>query len=903
MFKSIIQSEILFSLYSRLSLRTRTAINKKSYNGEHKKILYISIGITLFSLIAVRAESITEAVTLTNSLQSTKKTDQKITRYLHHDDLWLSQKEIAASFPHYNNFSFPVEKNSHHNTLSTVKNQTHNNTIVPTQATTKAPTNSVTKLSPTASDSKDSSSYFAVYRTVTFLILAYFAGEVSVLVGVPHYVGAIIIGALCGSHICNLFDEAGGGIMITSGWIGVSLLFFLVGLEFEHSKVRMGGLISVSMSLVGIAAAFGTFFGIGKAYGLSHSHCIVLASIFVPTSIGCFLRDLHLRRILNTPLHHFVMSAVLYDDIAGIFIIPLLGVMSKSHDQPVKEYIFAILSFLSFFTLTYVAMLYNLPNIIIDKGLMKVFPKSYNGTVTFSFVSLIFLLFMPLMRETKSSFLVGAFLAGLLFSNTPLTTYHYVTVGKYFVQFFVRLFFAATVGLMLPLQEVNSNPSLFGWGVFLFVGTFTKAIAGAFAPIIVGYKNVPESYPYNPLLLTSAFIASMMCCRGELAIIIATFAYNRNLLGPELYCSVILAILIWVIPMSFAFKYAARNVLRERKNNLTNISPDNIEETGGTMPLYIVIQIRSRAQNSYHYKLKQALSRFELFEYDHRIWYPKRLKPIVVTEIYAADINTKLEIPRSFGQPTVRGILDVETAIEKCKTIHTELKEQLTLEDMKIKVMQWTPGKYEEIDLDDELTNQDEYRLTMDARRADIMTDFMKVQADSTRETGDRDLPTLFEGNEEIVDKGNLQLNMGNDKYETENEVQLSREFPDMDKSLSSSSSEEGFTYESFKKIHRHDSNGSSTSGQIINHASIGHNITLLKPKILGQSLWFYDHASQEAAMSSNEKLSTYYEQTFGRGFGMNSNSLPYLRLEVELKVSVEERLVGIVREVRSSTM
>lgn len=460
---------------------------------------------------------------------------------------------------------------------------------------------------------------------------------------------------------------------------------------------------------------------------------------------------------------------------------------------------------------------------------------------------------------------------------------------------------------MLPLQEVSSNPSLINWGLLLFLGTFTKAIAGAFAPIIVGYKNVPETYPFNPLLLTGLLIASMMSCRGELAIILATFAYNRNLLCPQLYCAVIQAILIWVIPLPYTFKYIARKVSSMRKKNLRNISPDNIEQIGGHMPLYIVIQIRSRAQINYHVKLKEALSRFELFEYDHRIWYQKSLKPIVVTEIYAVDTKTNLEIPTSFNQPTVKDILDVETVIEKCKYIQTELKEQLNFDDLQMKVMQWTPGKYEEIDLDDELTNQGEYRLTMDAKREDVFKDFMTAQADSMKNMDNRDLPTLFEGDENMVGKeGVFHRDLGNGKlYETVENIEEPsyKEFADSQRSISSSSSEEGFTYESFKRIQHHDTTGSNISGQIINHASIGHNITLLKPKISGQSLWFYDQASQEAAMSSNEKLSTYYDQTFGRGFGMNSNSLPYLRLEVELKVPVEERLVGIVREVRSSTL
>ena len=60
------------------------------------------------------------------------------------------------------------------------------------------------------------------------------------------------------------------------------------------------------------------------------------------------------------------------------------------------------------------------------------------------------------------------------------------------------------------------------------------------------------------------------------------------------------------------------------KEYLKDVSPENFERQGDeSTPLFLVIQIRSRAVLDYHLRLRNTLCNLNLFVHDHRMWYPK----------------------------------------------------------------------------------------------------------------------------------------------------------------------------------------------------------------------------------------------------------------------------------------
>lgn len=182
--------------------------------------------------------------------------------------------------------------------------------------------------------------------------------------------------------------------------------------------------------------------------------------------------------------------------------------------------------------------------------------------------------------------------------------------------------------------------------------------------------------------------------------------------------------------------------------------------------------------------------------------------------------------------------------------------------------MQWVPGVYEEINLNHDFNN------TIGPNKSE------KAKSDAANAH---------------VSVENNEISM--DWKPADTETVLS-EFGGMRSDDSQSSSSDVISYESFNRLHRFNTIGAALAHE--RQSGLIQSTALYKPKVSGPSLWFTDNISQEAAMTTSERVITYYDQTFGRSLGLNSAYTPYLRLDVEFKLPVEDRLAGIVREIRT---
>ena len=187
---------------------------------------------------------------------------------------------------------------------------------------------------------------------------------------------------------------------------------------------------------------------------------------------------------------------------------------------------------------------------------------------------------------------------------------------------------------------------------------------------------------------------------------------------------------------------------------------------------------------------------------------------------------------------------------------------------MKINVIQWVPGVYEEINLNHDFKSSIELDKSEQAKSDDAKEGL------------------------------SVEKNMSMEWKADDSEAGLT-EFQGTRSDDSHSSSSEAISYESFSRLHHANRFEAALAHE--RHSSLIQSTALYKPKVSGPSLWFTDSISQEAAMTSSERVVTYYDQTFGRSLGLNSAYTPYLRLDVEFKLPVEDRLAGIVREIRTN--
>ena len=154
-------------------------------------------------------------------------------------------------------------------------------------------------------------------------------------------------------------------------------------------------------------------------------------------------------------------------------------------------------------------------------------------------VSVMLLLFgvviglMEALAAGRASYLLGAFLGGLSFSSLPSLKGVWHHQVKRCQTWLLRIFFAATVGFLVPIREFWTGRC---WSLALLfsLATLGKLATGMLAP--------------RPLELTSVLtISTAMAARGEFAFLVANTAFIDGILNAEVHAAVMLAILLSLI--------------------------------------------------------------------------------------------------------------------------------------------------------------------------------------------------------------------------------------------------------------------------------------------------------------------------------------------------------------------
>jgi Kef-type K+ transport system membrane component KefB len=321
-------------------------------------------------------------------------------------------------------------------------------------------------------------SFEDILKTVIFLMASWMMGVLSQLIGLPCLVGEIVTGFILGPPLLDFvaYPEA----MVLIGSFGLIGLLLDSGINLDIAQLRETGSRAVSMAFVGTILALGVGLGMGYAAYVSDDSdssedggwfksSFAVGAAFAPSSFGVASQVLSQGEILNTPMGQVIVAGSVFDDVLGLILLSVMEVLVMS-DPTISDYIvpfissFGYLIVLGYFGITYFPKLVE----------QHVLPKFSSSKTTSDFVgfSLLFILlsfYLPLMYYSGSSYLTGAFLAGLSFSQISSVHTQYLKSAPHLRIWLMRIFFAATIGFQVPIQYFT-NGNVLNWG-FLY-GTF-----------------------------------------------------------------------------------------------------------------------------------------------------------------------------------------------------------------------------------------------------------------------------------------------------------------------------------------------------------------------------------------------------------------------------------------------
>jgi Kef-type K+ transport system membrane component KefB len=279
-------------------------------------------------------------------------------------------------------------------------------------------------------------------------VVIYVAGEMALLVGMPSLFGEIVAGFLLGPPLADFVPFPHALVLI--GEIGLIMLLLEAGIDIDVAQLKVTGLRAIFIAFTGAFSSLGVGIGLSYAMGVHQwQAAIALGATFAPTSLAVASNALNTGKVLNTPVGQLIVASCVIDDVIGLVILSMLEVLVEEEAQ-IHEYFLPIISAVVFLgVLGYVAIIW-MP-VWVDKFIYQKLPEPWHTPVCFTLMIFLLMAYMPLMYVSKASYLTGAFLAGLSFSQIPPIHHAFIHHTANVFAWLLRIFFSSSIGFQVSI--------------------------------------------------------------------------------------------------------------------------------------------------------------------------------------------------------------------------------------------------------------------------------------------------------------------------------------------------------------------------------------------------------------------------------------------------------------------
>lgn len=384
--------------------------------------------------------------------------------------------------------------------------------------------------------------FFTLLQLVIIVIMARVGGEIAVRISQSRAVGEIIIGILLGPSLFGLlapdmfqyvFASSSPQPMFILSQIGLVLLMFQIGLEFDFShltaKDNRSAVMCITAAGIILPFALGFAFAYYTAPLLSPQANHLASSLFVGTAFSITALPI-LGRILmefgmtRTKLGVIAISATAITDVVGWLILAVVTAIALSD--------FSVGSFVQ--TLGLLALYIAVCWLLVRPALHRAIKRSVVTEHRFSdnlMGLIIAVIFLSAMATYKIGIfaIFGGFMIGvLLHDQHEVVTVWRKKVGEFVTVFFLPIFFTYT-GLRTNIGSLD-NWELWGWCGLLIV----LATIGKFGGCYLAAKWSGLSHQ------ESKVIGILMNTRGLMELIIINIGYDLGVISQNMFTMLVL---------------------------------------------------------------------------------------------------------------------------------------------------------------------------------------------------------------------------------------------------------------------------------------------------------------------------------------------------------------------------
>lgn len=378
------------------------------------------------------------------------------------------------------------------------------------------------------------------------------------------FIPYLVIGALLGPSVAGVIPNTDG--LILFGFLGVTLNILDAGLYTQTSHIRSCAPRALSVAILGIVISIGGACAVMLLFERATLRTALgVGSAIAPTSLAVVAALLAEAGLLQSELGVLISVAAVVDDVLSLVLLSQLNAVDEHVANSIGDpnarvktwnFIEPIMFSVFFLVISLCLSCYIVPNF--TRRFSQRFNHHQNCQQQQRMAVLnmyMFILFtiglMALAVNVETSTLLAAYVSGVAFSHVPHIHRTWEKSLKPFIPALNALFFAATIGFVIPPLGMLFDREAVILGTLLTVVSVVGKLACGLAMC--------------PKWRTHAIpVAVAMLGRGEFGFLIAAQARKDSLLSGLQYAAVIWAVMIPTLlaPILFTPAFA----LRERQN-------------------------------------------------------------------------------------------------------------------------------------------------------------------------------------------------------------------------------------------------------------------------------------------------------------------------------------------------
>jgi len=396
---------------------------------------------------------------------------------------------------------------------------------------------------------------------VVIVTAAKAGGYLSYKLGQPTVLGELLVGVVLGPSLLDFLhfpyfsDEHIIETIHNLAEIGVLLLMFIAGLELHLTDLAKSGKVAVSAGVMGVVFPLLMGIGLGYLFSTSAPEAIFIGLILAATSVSISAQTLMELKVLRSRVGISLLGAAVFDDVLVVLglsvFIALISPQSGNGWVNVLKIVLEMILFLGVATILGTFLLPTLSRIVRNLPISQ-------GLIAFTIV--VILLYGWAAEEFGNmAAITGAFLAGLLFSRSPVKERIESGILPLAYGLFVPIFFI-NVGLIANARELT------GGNFWLFLAMTIIAIiskvGGAGLGGKIGGLNRREAVQ----------LGIGMMSRGEVGLIVASVGISQGIIPQGIFSAIVGVVIITTLltpPLLRASFLQRKNHEPEVKGDIT----------------------------------------------------------------------------------------------------------------------------------------------------------------------------------------------------------------------------------------------------------------------------------------------------------------------------------------------